>query len=305
MATFSDTTLNSRVKEAAVILKSYLRLDIENCEAVITNVLNGIGIDDTEIGLKILNSAATTHADFNQSFKALGHNLPEARVITAMMMLKGQNPFEEKEASMPHSDLSIIDAIKTMKPIGQWSDTELLEKYGKHGPMQVEEELSKRSKGRPCIIFNKDETINIQQSLPLLRQARHLNTPESYIIGDEMYQVYCIGEYPMNVLYECPIHHDVLLVNEYCEECGLKWSDFEKQKDKYVFLRLIAQYNKSIDPIALRTYLLQSFSELAKLFPKILLKFNALKEEEKLPTLKRRVSKSQQGDPFRIIHKEY
>ena len=136
---FVNPTLNSRVKEASAVLKSYLKL--EDCESFISNILINMGIDDTDLGLKILNSSSTTAADFNEQIKAVGHTLPEARIRVALAILKGENPFEEKEVKMAHQDTSILEAVKAMKPIGQWSDTELLEQYGKACSLQVEEEL--------------------------------------------------------------------------------------------------------------------------------------------------------------------
>jgi hypothetical protein len=102
-------------------------------------------------------------------------------------------------------------------------------------------------------------------------------------------------------MYECPIHSNVLLLNGYCEECGMEWKNIDDNKEKYVFLRLVSETTK-IEPVALRMYIQQGFDELVKLFPKVLLTYNALKEEERLPTLKRRLSKNKQGDPFRVVH---
>lgn len=302
--------LSSRVEEAAKILASYFKKD-ENAIEVITTALQNIGVDDSDLGFKILEAESTNVADFAHALRGMGHDLPEPRVKVAWLTLKGRDPFAQNEVNLtPHSPelvQAVVEQLERQKPIGQWSDVELLLQYSKHCPMKIEEELAKRSKGRPAIVFNPDETVNMDTSLILLRQARHNDTPGTYIVeGDHggLRQVYKIGDFPMNVLYECPIHSNVLLTEGYCEECGMKWNNFDENKNKYIFLRLVSETTK-IEPTALRMYLGQSFDELVQLYPKVLLKFNALKEEEKLPTLKRRISKSKNGDPFRVVHSSY
>ena len=63
------------------------------------------------------------------------------------------------------------------KPIGQWTDMNLLKDYGKNSLPQIEEELLKRSKGRPCVLFDDDGKVLVTDSLDLLKQARHVDTP--------------------------------------------------------------------------------------------------------------------------------
>jgi len=308
----NSAILKSRIDEASTILKSYFDFkESDKTVEVIITALQKIGIDDSELGFKILEAESTTVADFAQAFRGMGYDLPEPRIKVAWLILKGQDPFEQKEVNLtPHSpDLvkAVVEQLERQKPIGQWSDTDLLEQYSKHCPMKIEEELAKRSKGRPVIIFEQDGTVNLPVSLILLRQARHQDTPSMYIVDGEssgMRQVYKVGDFPMNVLYECPVHANVLLTEGYCEECGLKWVDFEANKDKYIFLRLVSETTR-IEPVVLRMYLTQSFEDLVKLYPKVLMKYNTLKEEEKLPTLKRRISKSKNGDPFRVVHTTY
>lgn len=318
------STLNSRILEAAKVISNYFpNKDIKNAEDVLNNVILSLGIDDTEIGLKVFNEI--TVDEFINCFKTIYRKIdnvfvknttsiskfdsnivPEPRLKIVWRILKNDNVFEQKEMTLPHNDLSIItEILKQNKPIGQWSDTELLKQYGKDCTVQIEEELKTRSHGRPCIVFNEfDETIDIESSLLLLRQSRRLDTPSVFSVKDLIRKVYKIGDFPMNILYECPIHSNILLSGDFCEECGLKWENFEANKDKFVLLRLISQTTK-IEPSTLRSYLTMSFNEISNLYPKILLHFNDLKEEEKLPTLKRRLSNTKSGDPFRSVHSSY
>jgi hypothetical protein len=326
--------LKARVKDAANVLKSYLKDDTEE---IISATLKIMGVDDSDIGIKILESQTTSVSDFLVALKSCVSPtgvVPEPRARVAWLILQGHDPFKTPEIQITSTqntsstldvqgdmnisgnllkngmrfDAALVDAVleklEKQKPIGQWADLELLKGYGKSCPMSIEEELSKRAKNRPVIIFNEDNTVNTETSLILLRQARNNDTPSTFIVAGVLKEVYKIGDFPVNVMYECPIHSNVLLLNGYCEECGMEWKNIDDNKDKYVFLRLVSQTAK-IDPVALRTYMSLSFDELVKLFPKIMLTYNALKEEERLPTLKRRLSKNKQGDPFRIVHRGF
>jgi hypothetical protein len=320
--------LQERVKKAAEVLKPYLK---SNTEQLIMRTLLNMGIDGSEIGFKILECELTNAADFLTALRAIDDShvksVPEPRVKVAWLILQGYDPFKPLEISTtsPHTldvkgdvnltgnllkngnrfDAAIVDAVlqqlDKQKPVGQWADVDLLKSYGKGCPMSVEEELAKRAHNRPVIVFSDNTTVNVDISLILLRQARNNDTPSTFIVDGLLKEVYKIGDFPVNVMYECPIHSNVLLLNGYCEECGMEWKDIDDNKDKYVFLRLASETTK-IEPIALRMYIQQSFDELVKLFPKVLLTYKALKEEERLPTLKRRLSKNKQGDPFRVVH---
>jgi hypothetical protein len=313
-----SASLKSRVTEAVVVLQPYLK---DRTEIVVTAALISLGVDDSELGFKILEAESTTSIDFIQALKSQTTEfVPEPRARAAWLILQGHDPFKLKiipldkistdvnaisiDGKMNLSPTAVASLMEQLKPVGQWSDTDLLKSYSKNCAMSVEEELLKRSRGRPAVVFNEDATVDVDSSTTLLRQARHCNTPSTFIVKGKIKQVYKIGDFPMDVVYECPVHSGILLLNGYCEECGMEWTDIDSNKDKYAFLRLVAERMK-IEPVALRMYMQQSFDELTALFPKILLVYNELKEEDRLPTLKRRMSKNKEGDPFRVVHTTY
>jgi len=320
----NEEILQSRIKTTANVIQPYLRKEfadqisvideIQNC---ITESLTAIGVDSTDIGMKILMAPTTTANDFESALKDnVSTLIPSPRVKAVWQILIGQDPFATKEVKSVEADANtnlvhspelvqtIVKTLEQQKPIGQWTDINLLKDYGKNSLPQIEEELLKRSKCRPCILFNDDGKVLVTESLDLLKQARHTSTPSSYLVGKKLYKVYKVGDFPGDITYECPIHSNILLVNGYCEECGLKWDNFEENKRKYIFLRLLSE-TTAIEPISLRAYLGQDFDYLAILHPKIAMKFKDLEEEEKLPVLKHRYSNSKNGDPFRVVHKEY
>jgi len=50
-----------------------------------------------------------------------------------------------------------------------------------------------------------------------------------------------------------------------------------------------------------RLYKDKSLPELKSLFPQVWLQYKSLAEEGTLPSLKRKLSKPKQGDPFRVV----
>jgi hypothetical protein len=282
------TAFNSRIETALKYLK------IEKNE--LDKILFEMGIDEPEIGLEILDAPTTTFDDFygaTAKIHADGAAIPVPRLKLAWASLQPPKP-----DTAEISDLAAL--AKTLRPIGQWSDLELLEAYGKESSAEVEEQLRKRSKERNCIIFFDDGTVDTESSLYMIRKARYQITPSTFEIKGETKQVFKVGEFPLEVFYECPLHSNVLLVDGFCEECGIT-HDIKNSK-RLALLRIIS--DSTTDPA--RTYRELSFEQLSKEFPKAFVQYKELETEDKLPSLKRRISKSRDSDPFRTIqHKTY
>jgi len=274
----------------------YLRYSSTNLTRKIEQILKTIGITDDELGIKILEAETTNFDMFFNNIDPISE-IPIARLKIAWEILKGNDPFTKKEEKPV-----INNAVQQTKPIGQWSDLELLESYGYDCPLEIEEHLNKITKGRPAIIFDKEGRVDVEKSLYMVRKARHQETPSTFIIRQEMHKVYRVGEWPLEVFFECPIHSHILLMDGYCDECGMKWNvdDYEKNS----FLRLISERESEVD---IRLYKKMDMNELIENFPKTFLKFKDLKDEGKLPSLKRKLSKTHDTDPFRVIatHKTY
>jgi hypothetical protein len=290
----SATVLNSRIEAALKYLK------IEKSE--LDKILFEMGIDEPEIGLEILDSPTTSFDDFYGAVAKVhveGAAIPVPRLKLAWASLAEQK--QEKPAPTKPSSDNIAELLKTFKPVGGYSDIELLEAYGKDSLPEVEDVLKKRCKDRPCIVFLEDGKVDVENSLYMLRKARHQETPSTFVICGEMKQIYKVGEFPLDVFFECPIHNNVLLIDGYCEECGTTYDT--KDIDRLTFLRLVKENIPTETP---RLYRELKFDTLSQTFPKIFLKFKQLKDEDKLPSLKRRISKSRENDPFRVSsHKTY
>jgi len=297
-----STNLSSRISAASEILDSYFP-----AKQILTDTLAFMGIDDTKVGLSVLDAKTTTYEDFVTALKTIsdGNEFPSVQSIV-------NKPVPEPRLRLAWSKLQISghdtdqkesnqDIISALRPIGQWTDEELLAKYNRDCPVEIEEELSKRAKGRPCIIFD-GEIVCIELSVYMLRQARRRETPTTYAKDGNFYSVYKVGDFPLNILHECPVHSSILLVDGYCEECGYKWEDLDDEK--LILIRLISESEKLRKP-EIHTHAKMSFKELSVMYPKITQRFNDLKEEDRLPRLKRRISNSRNGDPLSVQHKTY
>jgi len=310
MSEKDSTVLQTRVDEAAKVLK-IKDLDEKNLKEKINSSLETIGIDDSDIGIKILEAETTTFEDFEKSFydgesvkksklvvPITNSIIPIPRLKAAWEILKGNDPFKKKEEKLEFGqpDASLY---ATLRPIGQWADNELIEKYKEAGPIEIEDQLKRRSKGRPCIVFNEDGTVNEEDSLYMLRKARQHELPDKFKIREKLVLLYRVGEFPKSVFFECPVHRNVLLIDGYCDECGKTWDVNDYNKN--VFIRLLM----AEEDIDIRLYRKMSFEELKEEFPNVFIIYNDLNEEGKLPSLKKKSSKNVDGsDPFRV-HKTY
>jgi len=268
---------------------------------ILRDMVKQLGITDDDVGMKILDEM-TTFEDFKRVLVSPGVLLTSAepRMKVAFAYLQGIDPFAREKPTAPGS---LAEAYLMNRPIGQWSDEELIKKYGKECPADIENELASRTKNRPCIIFNDDGAVNVEVSLKLVRMARRQDTPKTFAVNGEVRIVYATGEFPLDIFYECPVHSSVLLVDGYCEECGTVWDDPAGNRNKNAFIRLIPK--QGLDPARIQELAVKSLPELAKLYPKIWRQYQELKEEDNLPSLKRHISKTKSGDPFNAVHRAY
>jgi len=288
----AEQILSDRISKAVEILKIP--------EVELTGILKSLGIEKDEFSLKLLETGSIKEDDAKSPFILKG--IPLARFIAAWRIINGKDPFEQDKMHFSTNVQNIHTTLNT--PIGQWSNRDLLEKYGRDCPTEIEEELKKRSRERPFIIFVEEEKIDIDTSLKLLALARRQPMSSTYKVDDTIYKVYRVGEFPLEFFYECPCHPNTLLVEGYCDESGVTWIGASRESgdddmEKMQFCRLIVNSGKlSVDENLLATL---SLKELRKRSPKISLQFDELKELGQLPNLKRRLSKGTGRDPFHVV----
>lgn len=294
------TSLSDRIEKSAKVIETYE----SDSKELLKEVLQNLGVDDSEIGMSTLNDGFISFDEFLCAIQHLrflrpqeSTPIPTPRLKMAWDLLRGVGDRKEPVTSGEVGS-SLDSLIKTIRPIQQWSNTELLDEYSKDGQMVVHDELARRSKSRYVIIFNEDGGLDTENSLNMLKKAQFQETPQIYKLrSGELKEVYRVGDFPLQVFHECPIHKDVLLLDGYCEECTTHW-DLETSDEKNIFLRLLLENEKNLD---FRLYRDKDLTDLKSFFPKVYLRYKILKEEGNLPSLKRRISKPKQGDPFRVI----
>jgi len=285
--------------------------DVDLAKKWVWSRLEKLGIYEDEESNDILISDDCQEGDARRYFCENGEpNLPIARFKRVWTILKGSKIEEKKKTSQPNSDIK--DLISAVRPIGQFSDDELLAKYGLECAEDVVGELSKRAHGRNFIVF-EDKThgvIDQKLSKRFLKIARHKDTPPQIIIEDKYYKLYKVGQFPNAMYEECPLHHGVLLTEGYCDQCQISWSSVREKERS--FIRVIKNEGDAptsrmdIQKLVTEASGDNGIIELKRFYPVIASIFEELGEEGRLPSLKVRSSEScGVQDPFSQGKKRY
>jgi len=286
--------------------------DEEAAQTWIWRRLEKLGIYNDEDSNDILVSDDCQEGDARRFFCENGEpNLPIARFKRVWSILKGSKQVEKTEESPSNSDIK--ELIKTVMPIGQFSDEELLSRYNLECDDEVTNELSKRAHGRNFIVFENKTSGKIDQALSkkFLKVARHKDTPEQIVVEGIFYQLYKAGQFPNAIYEECPLHPGVLLTEGYCDECRLSWSEVKEEERK--FIRIMDQEGDApTSKFDIRKLVEESAGndgiiQLKKFYPVIGVKYEELKDEGRLPSLKIRSSESSSKiqDPFNSNKKRF
>lgn len=305
--------LQDRIEKSSKIIEPFLK-DEKLCAGrfagrsfhEIKQALIKLGVDGSDVGKSLLEEGWISFEEFEKQYREEFKEYapsdwddypPLARLKMVWSILTNEKLKKSIEPTAENTSFPGISAefIKAVKPIPQWSNNELLAEYSKDGSFAVHDELIKRSKGRYVVIFNEDNSLDVENTLNLLRKSQYQDTPQLYKIDGELKEVYRIGDFPLLLFFECPIHKDVILLDGYCDKCVSHW-DVENTEHN-VFFRMVFESNN----VDFRLYKDKSLPELKSLFPQVWLQYKSLAEEGTLPSLKRKLSKPKQGDPFRVV----
>lgn len=267
----------------------------EKAEQAIWECLAKLGIYDDDVSLELLMSDDCKEGDARAVFCDTG-KLPVPRFRKIWNILKdGAEPKQERETSGGLSK----EMIQTITPVGQWSDKDLLEKYGPTCSQAVETELKVRSEMRPCIVFKNKDEVDIETSMKLLREARRREVPNVYKADGQTKKVYRISEFPEDTYTRCPVTGNILF-DGYSEKIGVTW---EIPYEALQFIALLVREGVQVSAITARDlqkeYKENGLAGLRDLFPKIAVRYDELKEINELPNLKATLSsRDAKMDPF-------
>lgn len=269
-------------------------------ESDVLTALAKIGVDgQNERSLKLLdNEQWLTMQDLFECFCDTGI-LPKSVLRMGIAELRGKTPGVTYAATETSDAVSAIkDMISSNRPKSDWSDRELLEHYDRDAT-EIIEILHKRTRGRPCKVFNDDNTLNIAESEKLVRIAKRQPTLEVIIIGDKAFKVYPADKFPDETIDASPFFPQFPLVDGYCSQSDTNWNGINKE------LRILAHLQARYIEKTINMRDLKEIHDAAKTatmigrtdgdnimrirmrekFPRAALKYDELEKLNKLPTL--------------------
>lgn len=252
----------------------------------VKEILSGLGVDgQDDRSLTILDSEAFLPiGDLFTAFSDSG--LAKKSIIRlGLPHLRGQT----WKGSVSDS-VGITEALSTIanstRSKSDWSITELLDAYDDEST-EIAEVLRKKTHGRPCIVFNRDGTVNKSISSELIQVAKKQSTSNEYVKSGAAYRVYRAGEFPVRLVDESPCKIGLPLVNGYCSVSGCNWSDISHEAR--VFARLMIEidgWQTKLDLKKIFAGAQEGITVLRQNWPDIALRYDEMAEQNKLPTLK-------------------
>jgi len=277
--------------------------------------LDEAGIKNDSTGLALLDAETTTSEDLVGLLQGCVPSAKKLQLKACAGMLKGYDPLSKNDRvqytsdSKPQTrDETVIEAVKALRPIQQWSDEEVLQKFSDTRDYETEQELNRRAKGQNfiCLIPGKyepgKEVIDIKMSLELLRNTRKRTNPSTLPVEGTVLQVYKVSELNLEdrIVEICPICGKTMYKG-WCENCQCNISGVGD--DERAFMKLVADSdNFNTDGFADRKALvasaLQGIDDLKITWPSLVKEFDELKATGNLPKLKVIGNRPSTADPF-------
>lgn len=275
------------------VVQSGTKLPPKEAEASIWSCLSdpriGVSKKDPQTHI-LLNPEYISEKDFRTVFcDDNKFALPCVRALMSEIMTS--KPVDVQKNDEKNGILSaVVDVIKSAKPIGQYKTIDLLHEYNADSSSDIWNEISSRAKGLPCIVFNKDGSVNTKVSLDILQAIRKGQTFGSiYCDGKETFRVYPVGSFPEETVLCCPITGKILN-NGFSQDLGISWQGVEE--DALVFIRIIRDENRT-EPIGkfaakqlLKLAKEGGLAALTQEYQTEALVFEELKKLNKLPSLR-------------------
>jgi len=307
-------TLSERVEVAAKLIVAVPGIQkevgdgMDDAKGYICNRLAVLGIysgspeTDAE-SLKLLLSDDCPEGEARRVFCENGEpNLPVVRFKAVWRVLKDV-PEAIEVSDVPDATVEALkEMVRANRFHSQWSDRELLAAYTPDAPAELVEALNRRANGRAFIIFvdEKENVLDIEASLRLLREARRRETPVHFKVADCLKRLYRAGEFPSLVHLECPFHSGVLLMDGYCDECGHSWEGVSYEVMQFArMVRDAGEAPKSSPGV--RQFIHHAMGGLQTLrrdYPKVGVSYEEAEVDCQLPSLRRRQSERRVSDPM-------
>jgi hypothetical protein len=264
----------------------------------IVKALQNEGIEDNPQGLLVLDAPTTTIEDITTILFSVDKGLSgkTLKVKAAAGILKDSGCERPKaEVTNAGSGQTIADALKSVRPIQQWNDRELLEKYVQDRDPEIEQELHNRANSRHFVVLKTGkfepgkEEIDIENTLDILKMARKKVTPSFLPLeGGVVSPIYFITELNMadRVVELCPIC-GASLFKGWCEKCQVTFAGVGDDERAYVKLIVDTDdINSRHDRKDVVTSASKGLEDLKLTWPTLAPKFDELKLTNSLPRLR-------------------
>lgn len=283
----------------------------------LTQDLKKSGIEDNSTGLLLLDAETTTIDDLVGILESgCANGIPKLKLKAAAAILKGEQL--EKTAPPSKQKMPVIDAssqfqtfaeiVKANRPIEQWGDRELIEKYAQDKEGSIEQELHRRVKGQNFVVLKPGkyepgkEEIDIDLTMELLKSSRKRTNPSMIPTDGKVLPVYKITELnPQDRIVElCPFCGETLY-RGYCDQCELNFSPIGD--DERAYINLVSEspkFNKNSfsDRKAVYVSAQKGLEDLKQTWPSFFKKFEELKVTNNLPKLRVIMNRPSVADPF-------
>ena len=263
-------------------------------EAKVREVLAGLGATGTdERSLKLLDS--NEFLPMSDLFEAFCDTNIISKGILRMGVaeLRGRRAGDTAECVAEKSYIAqpdIADAIREVvsanRPKSDWDDGELLKRYDRD-EVEIAKILSTRTRGRPCMVFNEDGSINVEVSLKLVKVARRQPTAETHAVGDKEVWVFPAGKFPAKPVNASPFYPSSALVDGYCARSSTDWGGFPQKNRILVYLHVHKIETTQLSQSEMRQIWneAKSIKSFVNQYPKAALIYKDLEEKGELPKL--------------------
>ncbi len=217
--------------------------------------------------------------------------VPKGRLRLGVATLRGKTHLEEAPTTNGGDSVhelagSIKEMVASNRPKSDWTDEELLKVYDQDAT-EAAEILRKRTHSRPCIVFHRDQSVNIEASLKLVQTAKRQPTSTQFVWEKKPVRVYRSGEFLAQPIDESPFFPGVALVDGYCSQSGTNWDGIDFKT------RVLARiYVRDIETATLSKMQMKRICEDAcemgfgAKYPEAVLRYEELEDQDKLPKLK-------------------
>ena len=262
-------------------------------ESIVRSKLSDYGADgNSSISLDMLDSEETLPMSELFSMFVDSGLTKKGNLRLAVSHLRGKSQIGTLH-STTSEEPTIASALEKVftanRPKNDWSDEELLKIYDQDS-VEVAEILRKRTHGRPCIVFNRDNSVNAEISLKLIKLAKRQATHTNFMVEGKLVSVFRAGEFLAKPLDESPLFPGVALIEGICPQSNTDWNGVSQKARTIVHLHV-----RKIETAALTKKAMQgickearklSETEFCDEYQEATLLYQQLEDQGNLPALK-------------------